>query len=918
MSLAKEWAVECRHPSATALLSLPNAIYFLLKFRPDLASFEDKTVEGRLELYLWWKAYGERDYPDFEWTLRDTDIAWLRSLTVETLISAFPRAVSFWLAGDAPSIFDEQTLFDALFENGIVIKPTRAHLPRFLPLLVRARADLAVHIDLQTFSGQLAALTWWETHGQFEYPRLQWSPDPVWEKLNELGVEQGTELIAVPAFLQLLVHSRADLQTSIDLTKFHDRLSALLWWDQNGRFEYPKLVWHTAPVFRRLNELERSENGSPIAMPRFLVPLVESRPDLSQDPRSRLDMKTFGGQLGALLWWDKNGKFEYPHLVWQTAPVVRALNTTERDSSDTLIDLPLFLAPLVQSRPDLRAAFDLSTFEGRLNVLRWWEAHSRREYPQLRWATAKVFERLNELDDGDQRELFRAPNFLPRLVAGRPDLASLFNLETFDGRFDALYWWNQHGQREYPILEWRLHETFESLIEPRPTPAGLTLPAFLLSIRARRPDLVAAFDVATAQGVHTLIAWWNQDGRHEYPLLQPLAVTMPAHAERAVTTVENGPPEVLNRPFGVNIVGFPQGVLGLGEDARMAAQAMQLGGFEVALVNAPMSGPPLVDTSMNHLLRDDLKYQISLFCLPPPEMVRLTLEGGRHMVDSNTYRIGAWPWELPHWPSAFGRANEFVDEIWAQSRFVETVYARLGTSVVRRMPMGVAIPEPRNTDRRRFGLPEHDFLFYVMFDGNSWLTRKNPVAGVMAFKQAFADEKSGVGLVIKAMNIRNDDPTWRQVLDLAENDARIHILSERLDRQDTIDFMACCDAYISLHRSEGFGRVIAEAMLLGQPVIVTNFSGNVDFCDTETAFLVDGDLVPLRPGEYLFHEGQYWCAPDVGVAAEQIRRALEDKPQRDRIAQAGKMRIQRDYSIEAVSRAYSQRLAELSEGVLSK
>ncbi|HEY2019829.1 glycosyltransferase, partial [Paraburkholderia sp.] len=105
----------------------------------------------------------------------------------------------------------------------------------------------------------------------------------------------------------------------------------------------------------------------------------------------------------------------------------------------------------------------------------------------------------------------------------------------------------------------------------------------------------------------------------------------------------------------------------------------------------------------------------------------------------------------------------------------------------------------------------------------------------------------------------------------------------------------------------------AEAMALGQPVVVTNFSGNVDFCEPDTAFLVDGELVPLRPGDYLFVEGQYWCDPEVSIAAEQLKRMIDDAPLRERIAQAGKARIERDYSVQAVARAYAQRLTDIAE-----
>ncbi|WP_230412956.1 glycosyltransferase family 4 protein [Paraburkholderia antibiotica] len=819
---------------------MPNAIYFLLKFRSDLAPFEHQTVEGRITLYFWWKAYGERDYPDFEWVLGAQDVAYLRKFDAPALIALVPGAIGFWLAGNAPDMLDEKALFAALLQDDLAIGPTRARLPRFIRLLVDSRADLRANIDLNVFSGQLAALSWWETHGQFEYPRLTWSPNPVWDGLNELGSEQQhATRINVPAFLDLLVSSRPDLSAAMDMT-------------------------------------------------------------------------TFTGRLGALIWWDEHGKFEYPRLVWQTASTILQLNEIEDDESGMLIDMPRFIKPLVDSRPDLRGSFDLNSFSGRFRLLLWWDSHGKREYRRLDWSTAKIFDRLNELDNGDKRGLFRAPQFLASLIGSRPDLRALFDLDTFLGRIDAMQWWFGGGYHEYPSLHWTLQDSVDDLLQTENQATGaLALPRLLVLFSKSRPDLSASFDINTEQGALALIGWWYTSGRLEYPGLRHLRVVPTEIRERASAERRKRQPSRQQRPFGVNIVGFPQGVLGLGEDARMAAQAFQLGDTDVALINAPMSGPPRIDTSVNHLLRDDLQYQVSLFCLPPPEMVRLTLEGGRRLIEMDTYRIGAWPWELPHWPSAFGSTHEFVDEIWAQSRFVEAVYARLGRTRVRHMPMAVVIPTPQAIDRRRYGLPENDFLFYLMFDGNSWLTRKNPVAGIQAFKQAFAQETPGVGLVIKAMNVRNDDPTWRQVLELAAADSRIHIVSERLNRQDTIDFMACCDAYISLHRSEGFGRVIAEAMALGQPVVATNFSGNVDFCDEQTAFLVDGELVPLRAGDYLFHEGQYWCDPDVNLAASQIARLFGDVALRERVAQAGRERIERDYSMAAVARAYAQRLDEI-------
>ncbi|MGX6571139.1 glycosyltransferase family 4 protein [Cupriavidus necator] len=833
------WLAEYRHPLESAPFALPSAIYFLIKFRADLAHFESRTVRGRMVLYFWWKALGRKDYPDFDWELREQDVAFINQFDSKTLIDEFPECVALWLRSSTPDVLEPEPLIRALSERRPIAGSGIEEFPRFLDLIINSRPDLRRTLDLSTFAGQLAAMNWWESHGREEYPRLNWSSTAIWLHLSEpAGVPMALEIPA-PRFLPMLLAERPDLKPVLTTNTLLGMFACVDWWERHGKQEYPRLIWSTAGIWTGMNEIERIDAQTGLRLPRFLETLLAERPDF----------------------------------------------------------------PLSMTTDSLRGLFECAN---------WWERHGRHEYSKLAWSTTPLWNYLNGVAD-DPQAILRLPRFLAVIFDMRPDLQKAMQLGTFTGQLACYEWWSQYGRNEYPMLEWSADGQWERLLEPYHARGSLhPLPKFLYALWLERPDLHASFDLSNVEGIRGLVQWWQSSGSKECKALTGLDVQLDDERAEYVGAATQ---RFGMLPFGVNIVGFPQGSLGLGEDARTAARVFERLSVPVVLVNAPMVGPAKRDHSADHLLSADLRYGVSLFCLPPPEMVRLALEGGRRIINSNTYRIGAWPWELPHWPQAFGEVHGFVDEIWAQSRFVDAVYKRLGHSRVVHMPMAVEIPEPVNPDRQRFGMAEDRFLFYLMFDGNSWLSRKNPIAGVQAFQKAFGSDNEPVGLVIKAMNVRDSDPTWQGVLRMAEADPRIQIVSEHMSRQDSVDFMAACDAYISLHRSEGFGRVIAEAMGLGQPVVATNFSGNVDFCDPQTSYLVDGELVPLRAGEYLFSEGQYWCDPDVSIAAQQLRRLYEIPEERARIAAAGQERIKDSYSLAAVARAYETRLkAIVAEG----
>ena len=211
-------------------------------------------------------------------------------------------------------------------------------------------------------------------------------------------------------------------------------------------------------------------------------------------------------------------------------------------------------------------------------------------------------------------------------------------------------------------------------------------------------------------------------------------------------------------------------------------------------------------------------------------------------------------------------------------------------------------------NRANYGLKTDNFVFYSLFDGNSRLTRKNPLAGIYAFQRAFKNKKANVQYVVKAINISLLNKEWKKIVDLSREDSRIILITKQMERQELIDFMASCDVFTSLHRSEGFGRVLAEAMLLGQPVIASNFSGNTDFCLPDTALLVDGELTPLKPNDYLLTEGQYWCEPSIEIAALHMIELYEDRIMGKVLGKNAKSFIETNYSLGAVAKEYQKRL----------
>jgi glycosyltransferase involved in cell wall biosynthesis len=337
---------------------------------------------------------------------------------------------------------------------------------------------------------------------------------------------------------------------------------------------------------------------------------------------------------------------------------------------------------------------------------------------------------------------------------------------------------------------------------------------------------------------------------------------------------------VSKKPFGVNLFGFAYGELGLGEDLRMAVETCKAAKVPYRIVNIE----PGVEIRQNdkgvekEVLASDsvAPYAINVFCMPGFDTVaRIFLKMGDHVFDGH-YNVGWWPWELGVWPKSWSSAFDLVDEIWACSEHSFNMYEKATKKPVIAMPLAASVARTKTYSRKHFGLPEKKGLFLYAFDFNSHLIRKNPMAVINAFEKQFAGNKD-VCLVLKVMNSNTKDPIWLSFQKQIAKDPRIILIDRTLDRPEVLGLIKACDVYVSPHRAEGFGRTLAEAMLLGKPVVATNYSGNQFFMNPDHTFPVDYDLVPAKKGEYHFVEDgdeAVWANVSIDHLGAQMQAAL--------------------------------------------
>lgn len=362
-------------------------------------------------------------------------------------------------------------------------------------------------------------------------------------------------------------------------------------------------------------------------------------------------------------------------------------------------------------------------------------------------------------------------------------------------------------------------------------------------------------------------------------------------------------------PLGVNLIGDIESEAGLGQSCRLTAAVLEQTGVPLNIFQYSVLGNDAgKDDSWKYKLSDALKYDINLIHINPLELGTAYCQMERSAWDYR-YNIAFWLWELEEFPDKWTPYFSCLDEIWAPSEFICDAIKKKTKLPVKCMPYYVPVPVCTKCERKDFGLPDDKFLFLMMYDSHSCTERKNPFAVMQAFKKAFAKEDRRVGLVIKIGHCMQQDR--EKINSMMEGYTNIYLLQDRLERGMVNSLIQCVDVVVSLHRAEGFGLVLAEAMLLGTPVIATNWSANTEFMNPQIACMVDYQFCTIEKGLPPFPAGCRWADPDIGQAADYMKKLCDDQMYYEKLSIKAKEYVEQRLGMERALGCMRTRLEEI-------
>ena len=372
----------------------------------------------------------------------------------------------------------------------------------------------------------------------------------------------------------------------------------------------------------------------------------------------------------------------------------------------------------------------------------------------------------------------------------------------------------------------------------------------------------------------------------------------PAHLEKRAVPMRRLPAPAPRLAFGVNLTGYASSEKGVGEALRAQLRSLKAADVPFIVNEFVDSGSENVESGFH--TSDQNPYGVNLIMVNADQVPHFAQNKNSYF--QGHYNIGGWNWELSTFPREWCTSFDFFHEIWAPSNFVAQSLAPLSPIPIVTMPYSLNLDLEIGAEwtRPRFGLPQNAFAFLFFFDFHSLMERKNPLGLIQAFEKAFGNQKD-VLLVVKCSHLHFPeelDPqfaaqvknSYRQLVEASKN-TNVELLDAVLSRQGVIGLMSLSDCYISLHRSEGYGLTMAEAMSLGKPVIATSYSGNMDFMKADNSFLVKHRLIEIQRDWGPYKKSNVWADPDLDHAAELMRHVYEHREAAAAVAEKGRQDV---------------------------
>ena len=366
----------------------------------------------------------------------------------------------------------------------------------------------------------------------------------------------------------------------------------------------------------------------------------------------------------------------------------------------------------------------------------------------------------------------------------------------------------------------------------------------------------------------------------------------------------------------VRILGFFGQTFGLAEAARRTFSSLEKTGYLVKATQIPYSGK---HDGFDNTVKADKKMptnpdEIRIFHFNGDHFDKLISDWGESILDCK-YKIGFWHWELPEFPDDYLPWFDMVDEIWVPSRYVFDAIAPKSSKPVQIIPLAIddTVLKPPPPDREKFNIPKDKIVFLITFDFYSIMERKNPISGIKAFEKLLEDDnyKEKVHLVVRLSNQHANDTGFKTLLEALINieKEKITLLDNVLSRRDMLVLINSCDCLISLHRSEGFGLHLAEAMAMGKEVFATNWSGNTDFMNSQNSYLVEFELVSLEKDLGPYRKDCRWASPFLDHALSKMKIKLSRECTNDmRIRHRAKEDITNKHSLNKISSIIENRV----------